>query len=57
MRLRYWQAESNKEKSRLLDEMEVVTELSLIRLINGELARKVRMKLIGRTYGVAQSAL
>ncbi len=57
MRLRYWQAESNKEKSRLLDEMEVVTELSLIRLINGELARKVRMKLLGRTYGVAQSAL
>ncbi len=52
MRLRYWQAESKKEKSRLLNEMEAVTELSLIRPINGELARKVRKKQLGRTYGV-----
>jgi len=55
MRLRYWQAESKEEKGRLLDEMEAVTELprnSLIRLINGELARKVRKKQRGRTYGV-----
>jgi hypothetical protein len=52
MRLRYWQAESKKEKNRLLNEMEAVTELSLIRPINGELARKVRKKQLGRTYGV-----
>lgn len=38
----------------MLEEMEAVTELhrkSLIRLINGELARKVRKKQRGRTYG------
>ncbi len=55
MRFRYWQAESKKEKGRLLDEMEAVTKLhrkSLVRLINGELAQKVRKKQRGRTYGV-----
>jgi hypothetical protein len=57
MRFRCWQAESKKEKNRLTDEMEAVTELPPIRLINGELARKVRKKQHGRTYGFAQSAL
>ena len=52
MRLRFWQAESWKEKSRLLDKMEAMTELSLIRLIKGELARKVRKKQLGKTFGV-----
>ena len=55
MRIRYWQAKSKGEKSRLLDEMEAVTELhrkTLIRLINGELARKSRQKQRGRVYGI-----
>jgi len=43
MRFRYWQACCRKDRSKLLDEMEAVTELhrkSLLRLINGELERK-----------------
>jgi hypothetical protein len=47
MRIRYWQAKSKKERSELLDEMEAVTDLhrkSLLRLINGELARKPRRR-------------
>lgn len=54
MRIRYWQAASRKERSLLLDEMEAVTELhrkSLIRLINGEIARKPRRNQRGPTYG------
>jgi len=54
MRIRYWQAQSRQERSELLDEMEMVTELhrkSLIRLINGELARKPRRQQRGKTYG------
>src|SRR3972149_308273 len=42
MRIRYWRAQSRAARSKLLDEMQAVTELhrkSLIRLINGELAR------------------
>jgi hypothetical protein len=55
MRIRYWKAESRKERSELLDEMEAVTELhrkSLIRLVHGELARKPRRKQRGKTYGL-----
>jgi hypothetical protein len=54
MRIRYWQAKRRSERGRLLDEMEAVTELhrkTLIRLINGELARKPRRKQRGKTYG------
>jgi len=54
MRIRYWQAQSRSERSRLLNEMETVTELhrkSVIRLINGELTRKRRQKQRGKTYG------
>lgn len=54
MRLRYWQAKSRGERSKLLDEMEAVTELhrkSLLRLIRGDLARKPRRKQRGKTYG------
>jgi hypothetical protein len=54
MRVRYWQAKNKTERSRLLDEMEAVTELhrkSLLRLINGELARKPRRKQRGKSYG------
>lgn len=54
MRIRYWQAQSRGERSKLLDEMEQVSELhrkSLIRLIHGELARKPRQKQRGKTYG------
>jgi hypothetical protein len=54
MRIRYWQAKRRSERSRLLDEMQAVTELhrkTLIRLINGELARKPRRKQRGKTYG------
>jgi len=53
MKKRYAHA-SRKEQSRLLDEMEAVTELhrkSLIRLMNGNLERKPRRKQRGRTYG------
>jgi hypothetical protein len=55
MRIRYWKAKSREVRSKLLDEMQAVTELhrkSLIRLINGELARKPRRKQRGKTYGV-----
>jgi acyl-CoA reductase-like NAD-dependent aldehyde dehydrogenase len=54
MRIRYWQARSRQERSQLLDEMQAVPELhrkSLIRLINGELARKPRRKQRGKTFG------
>jgi len=54
MRFRYWQAPNRKARSRLLDEMQAVTELhrkSLIRLIKGELARKPRKKQRSKTYG------
>ena len=54
MRIRYWRAQSRAARSKLLDEMQAVTELhrkSLIRLINGELARKPRRKQRGKTYG------
>jgi len=54
MRIRYWQANSKQEKTKLLNEMEAVTELhrkSLLRLINGDLARIPRRKQRGRTYG------
>ena len=53
MRIRYWQTQSKKGRSELLNEMEAVTELhrkSLIRLINGELARKPRRKQRGKRY-------
>jgi hypothetical protein len=58
MRLRYWQAEQRSERSRLLDEMEKVTELhrkSLLRLIHGDLARKPRRKQRGKRYGNADA--
>ncbi len=45
---------SKRERSRLLDEMEEVTELhrkSLIRLMRGRLERKRRRRQRGRTYG------
>ncbi|MCI0552491.1 MAG: transposase family protein [Anaerolineae bacterium] len=54
MRLRYWQAERKNAKSALLDEMQSVTNLhrkSVIRLIQGDLARKPRRKQRGKTYG------
>lgn len=54
MRIRYWQAQNRSEQSKLLDEMERVTELhrkSILRLIHGELARKPRQKQRGKTYG------
>jgi hypothetical protein len=59
MRIRYWQVQSRKERSELLDEMEAVTELhrkSLIRLINGELARQPRRKQRGKRYGAEVKA-
>jgi len=55
MRIRYWQAKGKKERSRLLDEMEEVTGLhrkSLVRLIRGDLARRLRRRQRGRSYGV-----
>ncbi|GAB4475221.1 MAG: hypothetical protein Kow0088_11870 [Anaerolineales bacterium] len=54
MQLRYWQAQGRKERSRLLDEAQAVTGLhrkSLIRLLNGDLARKRRKRERGKTYG------
>jgi hypothetical protein len=60
MRIRYWQAQTKGERSRLLDEMEAVTDLhrkSLIRLITGELARKPRRKQRGKTYGAEQASV
>lgn len=59
MRIRYWQAAKRSERSRLLDEMQAVTELhrkSLLRLIHGELARKPRRKQRGKTYGAEVKA-
>ena len=53
MQNRYLQAD-RKERGRLLDEMEAVTELhrkSLIRLMKGSLARQPRHRQRGRTYG------
>jgi len=60
MRIRYWQAKSRAERSKLLDEMEAVTELhrkSLLRLIRGELARKPRRKQRGKNYGAEVKAV
>ena len=54
MRSRYWQAKRKSERSHLLDEMKVVTGLhrkSLLRLVNGRLARTPRRKQRGQTYG------
>lgn len=54
MRIRYWQSKQKSERSRLLDEMQAVTGLhrkSVLRLINGELSRKLRRKQRGKTYG------
>ncbi len=53
MQKRYRKA-NRQEKGKLLDEMVVVTELhrkSLLRLMNGSLARKARRKQRGNTYG------
>jgi hypothetical protein len=53
MKKRYVDAD-RKQRGQLLDEMEKVTELhrkSLIRLLNGSLARQHRRKQRGRTYG------
>ena len=53
MRLRYVQAQ-RMERSRLLDEMEQVTELhrkSLTRLMKAEPVRRARLRQRGRTYG------
>lgn len=54
MRIRYWQAKRKSKRGRLLDEMEAVTGLhrkSLLRLVNGTLARAPRRKQRGKTYG------
>lgn len=59
MRIRYWQAQDRRARSKLLDEMQAITELhrkSLIRLINGELARKPRRKQRGKTFGAEVKA-
>jgi hypothetical protein len=53
MEKRYRQAD-RKERGRLLDEMEAVTDLhrkSLIRLLKGGLERRPRRRQRGRTYG------
>jgi len=53
MQKRYLQA-GRKERGRLLDEMEVITELdrkSLVRLMGGSLERRPRHRQRGRTYG------
>ena len=53
MQKRYAQA-NRKERGRLLDEMEAVTEMhrkGLIRLMNGSLERKPRCRERGKTYG------
>ena len=53
MQERYYQA-GRKERGRLLDEMESVTDLhrkSLIRLMKGSLERQPRRRQRGRTYG------
>jgi hypothetical protein len=59
MRIRYWQAQDRRARIKLLDEMQAITELhrkSLIRLINGELARKPRRKQRGKTFGAEVKA-
>lgn len=59
MRIRYWVSKSKSERGQLLDEMQEVTgkhRKSLIRLINGELARKKRKRERGRSYGVEVQA-
>ncbi len=59
MRIRYWQTKRKKERSSLLDEMQAVTgydRKSLLRLINGELARKPCRKQRGKTYGAKVEA-
>jgi hypothetical protein len=46
---------SEKERSKLLDEMQEITgyhRKHLLRLINGKIARKLRQRQRGRTYGV-----
>lgn len=53
MQKRYWEAK-RQEKSKLLDEMEVVTELhrsSLSRLLKSDLERQPRRKQRGSRYG------
>ncbi len=53
MQERYFKADC-KERGRLLDEMEVITELhrkSLIRLLHSNLERRPRRRERGRTYG------
>jgi len=53
MQKRYAQA-NRKERGRLLDEMEAVTDMhrkGLIRLMNGSLERKPRCRERGKTYG------
>ena len=60
MRIRYWQAESKKAKSALLEEMQSVTNLhrkSVIRLMTGNLARKPRRQQRGKTYGAEVKAV
>jgi hypothetical protein len=60
VRLRYWAAQTKKERSRLLDEAQAVLGLhrkSLIRLLNGELARKRRTRQRGKTYGAEVEAV
>jgi len=59
MRIRYWKVPDRGERSRLLDEMQAVTGLhrkSVLRLINGELARKPRRRQRGRTFGAEVKA-
>ena len=59
IRLRYRAAQTKKERSRLLDEAQAVINLhrkSLIRLLNGELARKRRTGQRGKTYGAEVEA-
>lgn len=54
MCMRYWQIQKRKEKSRLISEMVAVTGLhrkSILRLIHGDLARKLRLRQRGPTYG------
>lgn len=59
MRGRYWQVSNKAKRGELLDEMEAVTGLhrkSLLRLINGKLARKPRRKQRGKKYGMEVDA-
>ena len=59
IRLCYRAAQTKKERSRLLDEAQAVINLhrkSLIRLLNGDLARKRRTRQRGKTCGVEVEA-